>query len=390
MTARLRIVPVHTPSDRMRFIKFPWKVYRGRERDPYWVPPLIFERKRFFDPLKNPFFEHAEVQLFLAERDGETVGTIAAIINHSHNEFHNEQAGFFGCFEVLDDPEAACALLDTAVSWVAARGMTIIRGPANFSTNDECGLLIDGFDSPPVVMMTYNPPRYVEYIERFGFRKAMDLYAYIVEQENANLRRSDGRPSKFVRVAEAARQQSGVTFRKVRMHEFDLEVDRAWQVYNRAWERNWGFVPMTKAEFYKLAHGLKSFLDPDLLFVAEDNGEPVGISVSLPDINIPLLHMNGRLLPFGWARFLWWRRKISTIRVMIMGVVPEYRGRGIDAVFYYDTFRIGTSKGYNRAEMSWILESNVQMNRILRSFGGRVYKTYRMYELPLDGHSGER
>jgi GNAT superfamily N-acetyltransferase len=375
----VRIKKVEGKQDLMEFIRFPWWVYRD---DPYWVPPLISERKAFLDPRKNPFFEHSEVELFLAQRDGETIGTIAAIINDNHNAFHEEKAGFFGLFEVIEDYAVADGLLATARDWVKAKGMDVIRGPMNMSINDECGLLVDGFDSSPVVMMTYNPRYYVDFIERFGFVKAKDLYAYIVSTDifNSDVEKL---PPKFLRVAEIARRRAGVRVRRVNMEDFDAEVEKAKAIYNSAWEKNWGAVPMTDAEFDHLAHGLKQFLDPDLLLLAEVDDRPVGIFVGLPDVNQPLLHINGRLFPFGWIKYLWYRRKIDTFRGLIMGVIEEYRERGIDALMYVEAAKEAFRKGYKRCEMSWILEDNVMMNRIIQRIGGEIYKTYRIYEMVL-------
>ena len=374
-----RIKKVEDKQDLMEFIKFPWRVYRD---DPYWVPPLISERKDFLDPQKNPFFEHSEVELFLAQRNGETIGTVAAIINDNHNAFHEEKAGFFGLFEVIEDYAVADGLLTTARDWVKAKGMDVIRGPMNMSINDECGLLVDGFDSSPVVMMTYNPRYYVNLIERFGFVKAKDLYAYIVSTDIFNSK-IENIPSKFLRVAEIAQKRAGVRVRKINMKDFDAEVEKAKVVYNSAWEKNWGAVPMTDAEFDHLAHGLKQFLDPDLLLLAEVDDRPVGIFVGLPDVNQPLLHVNGRLFPFGWIKYLWYRRKIDILRGLIMGVIAEYRERGVDALMYVEAAKEAFRKGYKRCEMSWILEDNVMMNRIIQRIGGEVYKTYRIYEMDL-------
>jgi len=378
---KFRIRKVEDKQDLMEFIRFPWRVYRD---DAYWVPPLISERKAFLDPQRNPFFEHSEVDLFLAQRDSETIGTIAAIINDNHNAFHEEKAGFFGLFEVIEDYAVADGLLATARDWVKAKGMDVIRGPMNMSINDECGLLVDGFDSSPVVMMTYNPRYYVDLIERFGFVKAKDLYAYIASTDIFD-RKTENLPSKFLRVAEVARRRAGVRVRKVNMKDFDAEVKKAKAVYNSAWENNWGAVPMTDAEFDHLAHGIKQFLDPDLLLIAEVDDRPVGIFIGLPDVNQPLLHVNGRLFPFGWIKYLWYRRKIDTFRGLIMGVIAEYRERGIDALMYVEGAEEAFRKGYKRCEMSWILEDNVMMNRIIQRIGGEIYKTYRIYEMVLQG-----
>lgn len=375
----ITVRPVRTKRDLMQFIKFPFRLYRD---DPNWVPPLLFERKAFFNPRKNPFYRHAEVELFLAERGGEVVGTISAHINYTHNEFHNEQVGFFGFLEVIRDYQVAKALLDTACAWVARRGMTAIRGPMNFSTNEECGLLVDGFDSPPVVFMTYNPPYYQEFLERYGMAKAMDLWAYKLDIEAVG-RDMSGLPPKLRRVVDLALKRGHFTVRNANIKDFENELARLKAIYNAAWQKNWGFVPMSEEEIDHLARGIKPWVDPDLIFVAEVGGKPVGVSITLPDMNQPLLHMNGRLFPFGWLKFLWYRRKIHICRVFAMGVLEEYRGLGIDAVFYYLTAKAAIPKGYTMAEMSWILETNTMMNRAIRFLGGKVYKTYRIYEKAL-------
>ena len=382
--APLRIQLVQSAADRMRFIRFPWQVYRGPQRDPNWVPPLLGERKAYFDPARGPYYRHADVQLFLAWRGAALVGTIAAHINHLHNRTHDEHIGFFGFFEVLDDAEAAQALLAAAAEWVRERGYQAIRGPMNFSINDECGLLIEGFDDMPAAMMTYNPPRYVEYVERAGFQKTIDLYAWIVSAGAFDSGRdARGRPSKLARVASSVIQKTDITFRQPDMGDFAAEVERAWKIYNAAWAQNWGAIPMTHPEFQHLTSSFKPFLDPNLMLFAEIAGRPVGMLIAIPDINYPLLHMNGRLWPFGWAQFLWYKGQIRRLRVIVMGVLPEYRLRGIDAVLYQQVKEQGIRRGYTRAEMSWILETNDVMNNTIAMLGGRRYKTYRIYDLPL-------
>jgi GNAT superfamily N-acetyltransferase len=380
MAQEIEIRQVITPKDRTAFIMFPFGLYRN---DRNWVPPLISERQEFFDPARHPFYKHADVALFLALRDGKVVGTIAALINHRHNEFHNERTGFFGFFEVIEDYAVAERLLATARDWVKERKMDRIRGPMNFSTNEECGLLVDGFDSPPVVFMTYNPRYYEDFLLRFGFTKAMDLWAYLLTAEGVNPDGSGFQP-KVLRVVEDVRKRLGtVVIRPADMKHFDSEIERFKAVYNSAWERNWGFVPMTDEEVDHFARGAKGFLDPELVFVAEDQGKPIGFSLTLPDINQALMRVHGRLFPFGWIPFLLDRRRIDTARVFAMGVIEGYRSRGIDAIFYFETAKAIVRRGYRRAEMSWILENNVMMNRLIQMMGGKVYKTYRVYDLPL-------
>jgi len=384
-TGRLRVLPAVTPRERLTFLQFPWKVYRD---DPNWVPPIITERRDFIDPAKNPFFEHAEADYFIAWRDNQPVGTIAAFINHAHNAFHNENIAFFGFFEVLPDREAAEALLETALNWAHQRGCTTLRGPAQFSTNDECGLLVDGFDSPPMVLMTYNPRYYVDFLEGAGFTKAMDLYAYYIDTSMLG-RRVEELPPKLLRIVDMLQERTQVRVRPVNMRDFYNEVERFKYVYNRAWERNWGFVPMTDAEIDHLARNLKPLVDPDIIFIAEVGDEPVGVSLSLPNLNEPLLRARPGpqvwSVPLTLGRFLWQRRHITSLRVFALGIIEKYRGQGIDALFYYHTAQAAYPKGYTWAEMSWILENNMMMNRGIRSMGGRVYKTYRFYEKAVSG-----
>lgn len=378
----LSVSTVRSPSERRAFIEFPWKVYRD---NPYWVPPLISERIAFHDPDQNPFFEHASVEYFLARRNGELVGTIAAFTNEAYNDFQRTNVGFFGFFEVLDDPEAASALLKTATVWARDAGHEILLGPAQFSTNDEVALLVDGFDDPPRILMTYNPSRYVEYLVNGGFQKAKDLLAYAASMDDF-VRNT---PDKLLRVVEKVKNRRKLTVRNINMKEFELEVERFKQVYNQSWARNWGFVPMTDAEIQHLAENLKPIIDPDLVFMVEFEGEVIGVSLSLPDLNQPLLKAYPRPgMPESWTmlKLLWhWkvRREIDWLRVFALGVHPEFRGMGVDAMMYLETARAAISKGFKWAEMSWILEDNEMMKRAIRLLGGEVYKTHRMYEKAL-------
>ena len=375
---RVQVRTAQGKKDIARFVEFPFHLYRN---NPCWVPPIISERKSFLDPAKNPFFEHSEVQLFLAERDGEVVGTIAGIINRNHNKVHDDKVGFWGMFEVVEDYAVAEQLFIAARDWVKAQGMDTIRGPMNMSVNDECGLLLDAFDSCPVVMMTYNPPYYVDFVERFGFRKEMDLYAYQIDLRPYLADKA--LPEKLVRVAEITRKRAGVSIRRANLADFDNELKRAADIYNQAWSKNWGAVPMTEPEFYHLARSLKPLLDPDYIYVVEKDGTPVGLALSLPDFNQPLLRVHGRLLPFGWLKLWYYTRKVKTVRVFIMGVLEEYRNQGLDSVMYMETVKAAISRDIESLEMSWILETNTMMRRIIVRMGGYIYKTYRIYDLPL-------
>jgi GNAT superfamily N-acetyltransferase len=379
----LAVREVKTPADLTEFMRFPWKVY---ENDPNWVPYLYFERKEFFDRDKHPFFKTADVAFFMAWRGQRPVGTIAAMVNHNHNEFHQEQAAHFGIFEVLHDDEAAAALLETACEWGRQRGMTKILGPANYSSNYEYGLLVDAFDSPPVVMMTYNPPYYVDFIEGAGFTPAMDLWAWhtpldVYGQGAQNL------PPKLVRVVGKIKKRHNITIREVNMKDWDNEVDRFKVIYNSAWSRNWGFVPFTDEEMTKLANGLKMIVDPRITLFAEVDGKPIGGSVPLPNVNEIIL--KARPGPstvssyLAAARMVLGNRRVNLLRAFAMGVIEEYRGRGVDALFYYETITRAIKCGYTEIEASWILANNDMMNRAIEMMGAKVYKTYRIYEKAL-------
>ncbi len=374
----ITITPVTERKDLLAFVEFPFRLYRD---DPNWVPPLIEERLDVFNPKKNPFYEFARTQLWLARRNGEIVGEIGAVIDDNHNRCHNEQTGAFGFFETINDQAVADALLETAENWVRGQGMNLIRGPLNFSLNQEAALLIDGFDTPPMVMMTHNPRYYPGMIEARGYGKAMDLYAWL-----SNMQEDwEKAPPKLVHVADKALQKSGLRIRKVDLRHFDREAELVKQVYNQAWLNNWGFVPMTEHEMDHLAAGLKQILDPNLILIAETtDGVPVGISLTLPDVHQALrMAGGGHYFPLGLAKVLWYRRKIDRCRLLVMGVVEQYRGLGIDAAFYAQTVREAMAHGYKQIEGSWILETNTMMNRIIERLGGKRYKTYRIYEKAL-------
>lgn len=361
---------VSSRKDWNDFIKFPWKIYKS---DPHWVPPLISQQKDIFNKKTYPFFEHSEAEFYIARRGKKTVGTIAAILNNRHNMVHDENVGFFGFFETIDDYAVAEKLLDTAVAWCKNKKLDAIRGPENYSQNDTCGLLVDGFDTPPVILMTHNPPYYQGLIEKYGFTKAMDLWAWEMGTET-------DMPERVVDVVEKIKSRSKFTFRKINKKDFDNELEKVKHVYNSAWEKNWGFVPLTDHELEHIAKNLVQIIDEDIVFFAELDGEPIGFSLACPDINQALKKLNGRLFPFGIFKLLYYSRKISRLRVIIMGIIKEYRNKGLDAVFYLDTYRRGIEKGYNWGEFSWILENNDPMNTALKNIGARVYKTYRIYE----------
>lgn len=362
------MAPVRDKRSLGRFLEFPYSHYR---QDPFWVPPLRIAQKELFDVKRHPFHAHAQVQCFLALRDGQTAGRIAAILDPNHNKFHNEEAGFFGFFESVNDQCVADALLGAARDWLWERGARVIRGPVNPSTNYECGLLVEGFDSSPQVMMPYNPAYYAELLERAGLRKAKDLYAYWVATSPLGT-------EKIERVARRAGSQ--VRIRPIRMNAFQQEVDLIWGIYNSAWSRNWGFVPATRDEFLFMARDMKSILQPEMVLLGEVQDRVVGFALALPDINQALKHAHGRLFPLGLLKILYHKRSIRSVRVLVLGVLEEYRTAGVAAAFYAELFRRATRLGYDGAEMSWVLEDNVLMCRSIEALGGKRYKTYRIYE----------
>ncbi len=374
--ATVEIVEVESSALLSEFIDLPNRLYKG---DPYYVTPLKSERLEFFDRQKNPFYKTAKTRLFLARRNGKYEGRIASCINFTHNEYHEEQTGFFGFFDCVDDFEIASALLKTAMIELKRQGMERMRGPCSFSTNHECGFLIDGFDSPPVIMMTYNKPYLPRLAEKFGLKKGMDLFAYKLTRENPI-------PERVLRIVDKLRQRSGVTIRNLRMKDFAEEVKRIRKIYNEAWEHNWGFVPMNEDEFNYMAKGLRQIVDPDLLFIAEHEDRPVAFLMAVPDVNQALIHLKGKLMPTGLFKLLWHtkvRNKIDGIRVMTLGVIPEFRKRGLDSILYVDIYRRGVERGYNWAELSWILETNELMRSAIEQMGADLYKRYRIVEMPL-------
>lgn len=386
----LEVRPVQSRADKKAFVELPWKIYR---RDPNWVPPLLSMAYEVLDTDRHPFYEFASLALFTAWRGDRIVGRIGAIDNPRHNETHQDKVGFFGFFEAENDPEAVWALFDAASSWLRERGKDAIRGPANPSVNDEYGLLVEGFDSPPVIMMPYNPPYYVELIEGYGFEKAMDLWAWYVPTEIFGGPKADKLPDKLVRVAGAVRKRYGYRARAVNMGDWENELAKIKAVYRKAWEKNWGAVALTDHEFAHIADGLKQMADPDLVFIVEDReGNVAGISVSLPDLNQALLKAYPRPgVPefITLLKLLWhWkvRRCVDGLRVMLLGVLEPYRGRGVDALLIYETALAGLKKGYRWGEMSWILETNDMMNRGIELMQAHVYKTYRIYEKKLESN----
>lgn len=364
--------PVRTRSDERRFLDLIYTHYRD---DRNWVPPLRIERRKLIDTRKNPFYRHAERELFLAESGGNVVGRIGAIVNHNHNRRHGDRVGFFGFFESVDDPGVASALFDAARGYLRERGMDAMRGPASPSVNDEYGLLVEGFDMPPAVMMPYNPAYYPALIEGCGLVKARDLYAYLL------LTPETVGNAKLKRAHEVFQKRGGLTYRSLDMKNFPAEIARIKKVYNRAWQGNWGEVPMTDEEFDALAADLKHVVVPELVLFAETpEGETAGFALNLPDINMILKdNRNGGLLGGLW-RLATRRSRIDFCRVLVLGVLPEYRRTGAAGVLFYEYALRAVKLGYRGGEASWILEDNVMMTRAAEMMGGHRYKTYRIYE----------
>lgn len=376
------IEKVETKKQLVEFIKVPWMVYRD---DPNWVPWLYFERLEFFDKKRNPFFEYAEADYFLARRDGKPVGTVAAILNHNHNEFHDENVAHFGVFELLNDPEAAALLLETACNWAKERGAEKILGPMSLSTKDEIGMLIEGFDKPPVVIIPYNLPYYMGFMEPNGFSKAMDLYSWDIDLEARA--KPGGMPEKVVRIVERLRKKMKISLRTINMKDWDAEVERMIDIYHDAWEKNWGFVPWTDAEGLHFAKSHKSIVDPDIIFIIEKEGEPVGFALCIPDVNIPLVDIRpGPSIIgsyFGGVRMLLNKKKAYRMRVPFLGISQKIRHAGLGALLYYELIMRGAAAGYTRIDGSWVLETNDPMNNALALFGGEIHKKHRIYEKEL-------
>lgn len=374
----INIVPVLTKSDLKKFIKSQWLFYKD---DPNFVPPIIADRMKLLNREKNPFFQHAQAQEFLAYRDNKIVGRISAIVNDNHNLTHNDKVGFFGFFESIDDQEVANALFDTAAKWLKDKGMNAIRGPIDLSMNDEIGLLIEGFDSPPVIMMKYNPPYYIKLIQNYGFQEVMLLYAYRLLNKNYA-------SEKMLRMQDIIRQRYGITIENLDFKDrkkLRADIQTIKDIYNSAWEKNWGFVKATEAEFDYIVDDLIQIADPNLVLIAKVKGKVAGFALALPDINQVLIHnKNGSLLGAAF-HLLTKKNRITRVRIITLGVLEEYRKTGVDAVLYYEIAERGRKRGINEGEASWILSTNEMMNKALTStMNGEIYKKYMIYEKQID------
>lgn len=368
----MEIKEVKNRRDLNKFILLPWKIYR---HDRFWVPPLISEVKNIIDTRKNPFWKHAEQKLFIAKKGRKVVGRIAGIIDQNHISYQKEKVGFFGFFESIDDYEVAELLLSTVREFLREKGMERMRGPMNPSINEECATLIDGFNSSPYVMMTHNPPYYPKLFERYGFVKAVDWYAYLgpIRAE----------PPKEIEIAArfALAKCPGLKIRNIRLEKLDQEAREIRDIFNSAWSKNWGFVPFTDEEMKVITKRLKTIASPELVFIAEVEGKPIGILAGIPNFNQVLKHLNGRLFPFGFLKALYYSHRIDSGRLLIMGVKEEYRKMGIEAVMYLQAFKKAYELGFRWVESSMILEQNIMTRRAAELTGGKIYKTYRIFEI---------
>ena len=375
--AAIEISQVSSDRDRDAFIKFPWRIYRN---DPAWVPPLIIERKEFLDRHKHPFYEHGDAALFLARRDDQIVGRIMASDDPRYNELHQTNVGCFGLFESIDDRDVAAALFEAAAKWLRARGRDEMMGPIDYSTNYMCALLVDGFQYPPTILTAHNPPYYAALIENYSFVKAKDWYAWWFSEFPAAAER-------LRKIAMARAGKLAVKIRKVKLKKIKQESQRIRTIYNQAWEKNWGFVPFTEAEMDHMAKEMKPLIVPEAMLIAEIGDDPVGFVIGVPDINVALRHINGRLtcfgLPIGLLKLLYYRFfKIRTGRLIALGVVERFRRAGIAEMLVLGLMGAAFKRGFT-GELSMTLEDNVMVNRFIEAMGARRYKTYRIYRKPL-------
>lgn len=370
----IKIEPVNTKKQLATFIDFPHDLYAN---DPNYVPEIFIGQRDLLTPGKHPFHEHSSLQCFLAVDENKKIkGRIAAILNNNHNKFNNTNDGFFGFFDCVDDVTISKALFDEAKKWLTDKNVTTMIGPVNPSTNETAGVLINGFNEPPVAMMTYNQPYYINLYEKSGFKKHVDLYAYDIRTDTVSDRAVKLQDALMKRLA-----QRNITIRKVNIKDFKNETRKIRDIYNSAWDRNLGFVPATEKEFNYLAKDMKMILDPDFCLVAEHEGKMVGFALAIPDVNqIQRKIKRGRLFPTGIFKLLLGLKKVDYVRIITLGVIEDYRKMGIEACFYAQIIKKAGEKKIKGGEGSWILETNEMMNKALQSINGKIYKTYRIYE----------
>lgn len=361
-------------DDRKGFINFSYTHYK---EDDFWVAPLRVEQNKLIDTEKNPFFREAEIVLFNAFHNDQPAGRIAAVIDHRYNRYHQEKTGFFGFFECIERQSTADLLFKVAEDWLRERGMVRVMGPASPGMMDEIGVLVEGFDKYPTLLMPYSKPYYNSLITGAGYQKEMDLLAYLVTQDSVDRERAE----RAVKIVKS--RLPGINIRPVNMRKIKKEVVIVRDIFNSAWKNNWGFIPLSKEEFDELAKNFKQLIDTDFAHIAEIDGKPVAFSIAFPDYNQIFKKMNGRLFPFGLLKILWYKRKISKLRTALMGVLPEYHGRGIDVLLHREAIENGLKRGVYSSEVGWILEDNIHMIRVAEKMGGTLDKRYRMYSKKL-------
>jgi len=373
----MKPVTIHPVTDKFRieqFIKVPWMIYKD---DPYWVPPLLYDFRRQLNEKRNPFFKDATALYWIAVSGDQCVGRIAAIVNHQHNRHYREKTGFVGYFESINDATVSRQLFETAENWLSDQGMTEVRGPVNLSMNNECGLLVEGFEMSPIIQMNYNPSYYIDLFSNQGYRKQHDLLAFYVKDEIIQNKNIMNRLERFTTLL-AAREN--ISFRCFNKNDFDGEVERIRHLFNNYMCDNWGYVPIDKEEFSFMAASLKPLLIRELAIFAEVGGEAVGFSLAIPDVNEVFKKINGKLFPKGIFQFFYYKRKIKDIRVILMGINKPYRKKGLEAVFYYRTIIEAVKRKFKGAELSWISETNQPMIRELMNMDAKLYKRYRIFK----------
>jgi hypothetical protein len=372
MMNEITVKPVTTKSELNQFIKFPWKIYKD---DKHWVPPLLMEQKTLLDKQKNPFFKAATAEYFLAYRNDEIVGRIAAIKNDVHLKYHNDSAGQFGFFECINDQQVANALFDTAKSWMKDKGLKFMRGPANPSSNDIYAMLIEGFNDSPRLLMPYNPEYYIKLCENYGMKKAKDMFAWKIVNEKIMA------SEKLKRGQELVRKRYNVQISQLNMSTFQKDLEKFKYVYNKAWAPNWGFVPMTEEQIDAMAKDMKPLAEPSLVLFGEIEGKLIGAALVMLDYNFIFKQMNGRLLPFNFIKLFTQKKKIKWARILTLGIIPKYQKKGLDTIFYWEIVNRAAKIGIRLGEASWVLEDNDMMNRGLELMNAERYKRYRVWEV---------
>jgi GNAT superfamily N-acetyltransferase len=372
----LDVQRVRSRRDLREFIELPFRLHANAEQ---WVPPLKLDRRAFLSKRLNAFFKHGEAELFLARRDGEVVGRISAHIDHAFNEYQGNDWGLFGFLELEQDPDVMQGLVNAAGAWLAARGRDRMVGPMDFTMNYEAGVLIEGHHLEPMIKQPWHPPYYQELCEAVGLEKAMDLFMYELDVSER-----EGVLPVIWELAEASEKEHDVTIRRMSRRGLRRDLEVFGEIYNEAWKDNWGFVPYSKEDLDHYAYELQFVFDRNWFMVAEKDGEPIAVAITVPDLNQVLKRMNGRVLPFGWWHFLRRSRIMDRVRVGFLGVKPEYQHTGVAAHLYAEHFEMAATRPQSGGDFGWVLETNTAMNRAAEAMGARIVKRYRVYERMLD------